>query len=144
MQGQSREIVVRTVLGLTGLVALFTGANFAFGGILTLGLEGPRDYVQVADPAWFAFYDSHMRYVAGLWFGMGLLFIASAVQLDRMRPAVMAALALMTVGGLSRLSAPDLSILANPLVGGPFLAEILLMPLLLWRVWLGGQARAAA
>lgn len=144
MQDRRGEVIVRAILGITGLVALFTGSNVAFGGILTLGWEGRIDYVQVVDAASFAFHDSHIRYLAGLWVGMGLLFVAAAFWLDHMRQAVMAALALMVVGGLSRLSAPDLSVLAEPFVGGPFLAEILLMPILFWRVWIGGRNRVSA
>jgi len=134
MQGSSRQPVVRAVLGLTGLVALTTGANVGFGGIATLGLEGPRDFVQITDPASFAVHDSHVRYLGGLWFAIGLLFIASTAWLDRLRQAVLAALAFMVIGGLSRLSAPDLSVLADPLVGMPFAAEMILIPFLFWRV----------
>lgn len=137
MQGSSREPIVKVLLGLTGLVALATGANVGFGGIATLGLEGSRDFFQITDPASFAVYDSHVRYLGGLWFGMGLLFIAATVWLDRLRQAVLAALAFMVVGGLSRLSAPDLGVLADPLVGVPFAAEMILIPLLFWRVRAG-------
>lgn len=139
-----REPVVRTILGLTGLVALFTGANVGFGGIATLGLEGPTDFIAVTDPAAFAVHDSHVRYLGGLWFGMGLLFVTAAVRLDRLRVPVMTALALMFVGGVSRLSAGDLSVFTSSLVGPSFAAEIVLMPLLLWRVWLGGRETARA
>jgi len=137
-----REPVVRTILALTGVVALVTGANVAFGGIATLGLEGPTDFFQVSDPALFAIHDSHVRYLGGLWFGMGLLFLAAARSLDRLRQAVLAALAMMVVGGLSRLSAGDLSVFASPLVGPSLAAELILMPILFWRVWLGGQSSA--
>lgn len=139
-----REPVVRTVLGLTGLVALFTGANVGFGGIETLGLEGPADFVEIADPAAFAVHDNHVRYLGGLWFGMGLLFLAASIRLDRLRVPVMTALALMFVGGVSRLSAGDLSVFVSSLAGPSFAAEIVVMPLLLWRVWLGGRAPAGA
>ena len=134
-----REPIVRTILGLTGLVALFTGANVGFGGIATLGLEGPTDFIAITDPAAFAVHDNHVRYLGGLWFGMGLLFIAASIRLDRLRVPVMTALALMFVGGAARLSAGDLSVFTSSLVGLSFVAEIVLMPLLFWRVWIGGE-----
>lgn len=134
-----REPLVRGILGLTGLVALVTGANVGFGGIATLGLEGSRDFFEIRHPAEFAVHDSHVRYLGGLWIGIGLLFVASVARLDRLRLAVLASLAFMFVGGLSRLSAPDLSVLVSPLVGASFAAEILLVPFLFWRVWVGGK-----
>jgi hypothetical protein len=138
MPRENRELIVRAILGLTGVVALATGANIGFGGIATLGLQGSPDFFQVTDPGAFAVKDSNVRFLGGLWLGLGLLFAASAIWLDRMRAAVIAALALMVVGGLSRLSAPDLSVLVSPQVIGSFLAEVFLMPILVWRVWLGG------
>lgn len=143
MRRRSGETILRAILGLTGLVALATGGNVGFGGIATLGLEGSRDFFQVTDAPAFAVHDSHVRYLGGLWFGMGFLFLASAAWLDRLRVAVLAALALMVVGGLARLSAGDLSVLASPFVGPAFAAEMILMPLLFWRVWVGGRARSA-
>lgn len=140
MAGRNREIRPRIVLGLIGIVAAVTGANVGFGGIATLGLEGPRDFFQVLDRPLFDMHDSHARYLGGLWLGMGLLFLAATVRLDLLRPAVLAALALMFVGGLSRLTQGGLAGFASPLVGISFAAEMILVPATFWRVWVGGKA----
>ncbi|EBW2353300.1 hypothetical protein C9W97_25490 [Salmonella enterica subsp. enterica serovar Enteritidis] len=77
----ARELPARILIGLTRLVALVTRANVAFGGILTLGLEGSRDFVTIAKPAEFVIHDSHTRFLAGLWVGIGFLFLASSIWL---------------------------------------------------------------
>lgn len=143
MQGQSREIGLRTVLALVGALVLVTGVNVGFGGIATLGLQGPTDFFRVADLQAFQAQDSHVRFLGGVWLGVGLLFAAAAVRLNALRPVVCAALALVIVGGLARLSGGNLDLLLGPSVGPSFAAEILLMPVLLWWTWCGGRLARA-
>jgi len=135
-----REPIIKTILGLTGLVAIATGANIGFGGIATLGIDGPTEFFQVSDPDTFALRDSNVRFVGGLWLGIGLLFVAATFWLDRLRQAVLAALALIIVGGLARLTAGDLTILASAKLGPSLAAELVLMPMLFWRIWAGGRS----
>jgi len=125
------ERLFRVVIFLLGLVVLWTGVNVGFGGIATLGLQGPTDFVAAIDADAYAAHDSHVRFLGGLWLGVGLLFVAGAWRLRVFKPAVQTALALTVVGGLARFSALRPDVQFGPQILGSFIAEVALMPLLL-------------
>lgn len=135
------ETAFRTVLLAVGLVIVWTGINVGLGGIATLGLQGPTDFVAVTDPQAFAAQDSHVRFLGGLWLGVGLLLAAAAWRLRALKPAVQVALVLIVIGGLARFSALRPDVLFGPQIVGSFLAEVALMPLLL--LWSTRVARSA-
>jgi hypothetical protein len=137
MQARPRELPLRIVLALLGAAVVVTGVNVGFGGITTLGLQGPTEFISVTDPDAFRNQDSHVRFLGGVWLGLGLLFLAGAVRLNALRVAVGAALLLVLIGGLSRLSGGQLDVLTGPGVGPSLAAELLLAPVLLWRTWSG-------
>lgn len=127
--------LLKAILALVGLGIVFVGTNIGFGGIQTLGLQGDGPFIEITDPALFSTRDSHVRFIGGVWLGVGLLFVAAAFRLHPLRNAVLAAIGMIFVGGLARLSASDL----GPLMGADLLpsllAELLLFPLLaLWIV----------
>ena len=123
-------ILLKAILALVGLGIIFLGINIGFGGIQTLGLQGNGAFIEVTDPSLFSVRDSHVRFIGGVWLGAGLLFVAAAFRLQPLRGAVLAAIGMIFVGGLARLSASDL----GPLMGADLLpsllAELLLFPLL--------------
>lgn len=125
------EIGFRTVILAVGLVIVWTGLNVGLGGIVTLGLQGPTDFIVATNPQAFATQDSHVRFLGGLWLGVGLLFVAAAWRLRALKPAVQVALVLIVIGGLARFSALRPDVLFGPQILGSFLAEVALMPLLL-------------
>lgn len=125
--------ILKVILALVGLGIVFLGINIGFGGIQTLGLQGDGSFVTITDPSLYFVRDSHVRFIGGVWLGVGLLFIASAFRLQRLRNAVLAAIGMIFIGGLARLSAPDLAPLAGLDLLPSLLAELLLFPLLaLW------------
>ena len=63
---------LRLVLILLGAVSAFVAVNVAFGGLETLGLQGPTDYFQVTDQHAFAIRDSHAHYYGGVYLALGL------------------------------------------------------------------------
>jgi len=136
------ERAFRVILLTVGLVILWTGVNVGFGGIATLGLQGPTDFVSATNPDAYAAQDSHVRFLGGLWLGVGLLFVAAAFRLRALKPAVQAALVLIVIGGLARLSAMRFDVTFGPQIVGSFIAEVALMPLLL--LWSLRVARPAA
>jgi hypothetical protein len=136
------EIAFRAVLSVVGLVIVWTGTNVGLGGIATLGLQGPTDFMAITDPQAFAAQDSHVRFLGGLWLGVGLLLTAAAWRLRALKPAVQVVLALIVVGGLARFSALRPDVLFGPQIVGSFLAEVALMPLLL--LWSTRVARRVA
>jgi hypothetical protein len=129
----SRNALLRTVLAIAGAAIVFLGMNVGLGGIQTLGWQGSGDFVTVTDPALFAVRDNHIRFIGGVWLGVGLLFLAGAVALDRLRTVLVALTAMIFVGGLARLSAADPDLLISAAIAPSLALELVLFPLLgLW------------
>ena len=127
----SSSKVLCVVLIILGAVSTFVAVNVAFGGLETLGLQGPTDYVQVTDHAAYAIRDSHARYYGGVYLALGLFLIYASTDLHRFRTTLQVVFAMIFAGGLARLSQGDLGVTFGPdlmvstiieLVGIPALA----------------------
>ncbi len=125
---------LKIVLAVFGALVVFTALNRVFGGIPTLGWQGPSDFLAVAKPAEFAIQDSHTRFLGGVWAAVGLAFLLAPLRLQAMRPVLYFLCAAVSVGGLSRFARPDLSVLFGPGVLVSLLLELVLMPVL--AMWL--------
>ena len=126
-------IALRVVLVLAGAFIVFTGVNVGFGGMLTLGLQGANDFFQVTSEPAYLTQDSHVRFLGGLWLGVGLLFLVSVFDLPRFRPLLNLAFALIFIGGLTRFSMMRPDVLFGPDIAGSLTAELIGMPVLyLW------------
>lgn len=125
--------LLRGVLALVGAVVIFLGLNVGLGGIQTLGWQGGAvDFFTVTNAPVFAVHDNHVRFIGGVWLGLGLLLLAGSVAFRRLRPVLVALTAMIFVGGLARLSG-DLSLLFTAEIAPSFVFEILVVPLLgLW------------
>lgn len=121
----STRIALRAVLLLVGVVVVVLGLNVGLGGIRTLGWQGGGEFLTVSDPALFAVRDSHIRFIGGIWLGIGLVLAAGAVWFERLRVVLVAITALVFVGGLVRLGGPlpvdVLPSLVLELIGFPLL-----------------------
>jgi hypothetical protein len=124
----------RVVLVAVGAFIVFIGINVGFGGIVTLGWQGPTRFLEVTDEQGFLVRDSHMRFFGGLFGGIGLFLMVAATNPRRFRSAVSLVLVLLFTGGLARFSMARLDVILGPDVLGAVLAELVLMPILL--VWL--------
>ena len=126
-------IALRVVLVLAGAFIVFTGVNVGFGGMLTLGLQGANDFFQITSEPAYLTQDSHVRFLGGLWLGVGLLFLVSVFDLPRFRPLLNLAFALIFIGGLTRFSMMRPDVLFGPDIAGSLAAELIGMPVLyLW------------
>jgi len=125
---------LRIVLFLAGASIVVTGINVAFGGIRTLGWQGERMFFDVTNPAAFQAQDSHVRFLGGLWLGVGLFFVVASTNVAKHRDALLAVLALIFLGRLARLTQMHPATTLGPSIVGSFVAEIVGMPLLY--VWL--------
>ena len=125
--------LLRGVLALVGAVVIFLGLNVGLGGIQTLGWQGGAvDFFTVTNAPVFAVHDNHVRFIGGVWLGLGLLLLAGSVAFRRLRTVLVALTAMIFVGGLARLSG-DLSLLFTAEIAPSFVFEILVVPLLgLW------------
>ena len=117
---------------LQGVVAILSGVPIATGaaGIL-FGMESVGSDVSVA-------LDSHFRYLSGIFFALGLVFLSTVPAIEHMTKRFRLATALVFCGGLGRL----LSLVLDGSPGAPHLVglclELVVTPLL--AVW---QARVA-
>jgi len=126
-------VLQRLLLLLCGIAITWLGLNVGLGGIKTLGWQGAGDFIQVTDPSTFAIQDNHTRFIAGVWTCVGLLFIAGAFALERMRTVLAALSGMIFVGGLMRLTQGDGALLASSNIAPSLTAELILFPLLgLW------------
>ncbi|MEL7180056.1 MAG: DUF4345 domain-containing protein [Pseudomonadota bacterium] len=117
-------------------IALITGASD-----LIQGLASQRAFGATLTDAGFAdpMVDNVFRFFSGLWFGVGVMFILFVRDLDGYKPAMIALLGMVILGGLGRI----LSIVQYGLPDHPMgvtliflglLAEVVASPIMLW--WL--------
>jgi len=132
------RVGLRVVLVLAGASILLTGINVAFGGIRTLGWQGERMFFDVTNQTAFLAQDSHVRFLGGLWLGVGLFFILASTDLAKHRAALSIVLALVFLGGLARLTQVNLETTLGPNIVGSFIAELVGMPILYF--WLAKAA----
>ncbi|TCL01612.1 uncharacterized protein DUF4345 [Shimia isoporae] len=134
-------LLLRGLIALIGFAIAFLGLDVVFGGIRTLGWMGPTDFVEVVNPTDFAVQDNHVRFLGGVFSGIGLLFVLGAVAFSRMRTAIMVLCALVFIGGLSRFTTPDFGTLFNMAVLPSLLAELILFPLVGFWVYKAGKSQ---
>ncbi len=135
------RIALGVVLGLAGASIVYEGVNIAFGGIATLGLQGGTDFFAVTDANEFAAHDSHVRFLGGVWIGVGAVVAAGAARLERMRSLLHLAFALVMLGGLSRFTAMQPEVLFGPSLVSPLAAELIGVPMV-W-LWMARTGRSA-
>lgn len=124
----------KLVLMLFALMFIAIGIDKGLGGILTLGLQNQLPFIEVTDATIFSLQDSHMRFFGGLFIGLGLYLLRATRAIEQHQSALQMIFSLVFIGGLSRLSQMDLSLLLNADLIGSVMAELLVMPLLY--VWL--------
>jgi hypothetical protein len=129
--------LLRTVLVIAGLVMIALGLNVGLGGIRTLGLQVPGDFLQVTDAAVFASQDSHVRFLGGFWLGAGLLMASGSLWFERLQSLLIAICAMAFLGGVMRLTAHDPAIVLVQGLLPSVVAELLGFPLL--GVWISRQ-----
>lgn len=126
--------LLRGVLALVGAVIVFLGLNVGLGGIQTLGWQGGAvPFLDVTEPGLYAVRDNHIRFIGGVWLGLGLLMLAASVAFQRLRTVVVAFTAMVFVGGLVRFSGGNMQVLLGMDVLPSLVFELIAMPLIgLW------------
>jgi len=124
------DLALRTILFFAGSFIIFTGLNIGLGGIATLGWQTKTEFVEVINQYAFSVQDSHIRFVGGIWMGIGMLFMVSTVNLQKYRNLLLFSFLLIFLGGLMRLFQPNLEIAFRQDILGSFLCEIIGMPIL--------------
>lgn len=103
------------------------------GGIRTLGWQGTEDFITVTDATTFAVQDNHIRFIAGVWFSVGVMFILGGFFLDKLRTTLIALSGMIAVAGLFRLGAID-GVIFSSAIAPSMVLELVGFPLL--AVWL--------
>lgn len=123
-------IGLRIVLFLAGILIVFTGLNIAFGGMLTLGWQGQTAFFEVTHKHAYLTQDSHIRFLGGLWTGIGLLFMVASTNPQRYQSGLKIAFVLILLGGMARFSQMQIDIIFGKDIVGSLVAELAGMPLL--------------
>lgn len=130
--------VLNVVLVLLGAAIIFLGLNIGLGGMKTLGWQLPNDFIMVTDPAMFQIQDSHIRFVGGVWFGVGVVFVLGGFALVALRTTLVTLCFIVAGAGLFRFSAMDMGVLLGADIAPSLLLELIGFPLLGWWIWRSG------
>ena len=102
------RMILRALLGLTGLILALIGLNTAFGGMATLGWQFPRFDLPDTSVE-IARHDSNARFFAATFSGMAIAMALAAWRLKPFASVAIAFLLAIALGGLSRLLHPGYS-----------------------------------
>jgi hypothetical protein len=126
--------LLNSVVVIIGAAIIFLGLNVGLGGMRTLGWQATRDFISISDAATFHVQDSHMRFIGGVWFGVGAAFLIGGFAMSRFRPTLIILSVIIAVAGLFRLSGMDSGVIFSAAVAPSFAFELIGLPLLAW--WL--------
>ena len=129
-----KKNILRVILVLSGLFIIFTGLNVALGGIITMGWQGPTDFLKITNDHVFLLRDSHIRFYGGVWVGMGLMFIFATTNLKKYIPILQTLFVFIFIGGLMRLTQMRFDVTFSADLIGSVFAELIGMPILFF--WL--------
>lgn len=127
--------VLNVVLVLIGATIISLGLNIGLGGMQTLGWQMPRDFITVTNPDVFRVQDNHIRFVGGVWFGVGVLFVLGGLARVRLQTTLVALCLVIAVAGLFRISAMDMDVILSADIVGSLLFELIGFPLLALWIW---------
>jgi hypothetical protein len=119
---------LQKAIALAALIPLVAGL---YGVIFGPGLTGERLSISG---------DSHYRYLAGLHFGIGLLFLSCAPNIETTGPRFRLLALLVFIGGLSRFLGMTLTGVPSLYMLGALAMELIVTPIL--TIWQWRIARA--
>lgn len=122
--------IFRAIIIVLGLLNIFIGINVGFGGIATLGLQGQTEFFEVTNENIFLMRDSHIRFLGGLYGGIGLFLILAATNLNKYQTALRLIFAVIFVGGLARFTMMRFDVIFGQDMLTSVLVELILMPVL--------------
>jgi hypothetical protein len=126
--------LLNLVVVIVGAAIIFLGLNVGLGGIKTLGWQSTRDFVTITDTAMFHAQDSHIRFLGGVWFGVGTTFLIGGFALNAFRPTLVILSVVIAIAGLFRLSGMDAGVILSAAIAPSLAFELFGFPLLAW--WL--------
>ena len=126
--------LLNSIVVIIGAAIIFLGLNVGLGGIQTLGWQTTRDFILISDVATFHVQDSHIRFIGGVWFGVGATFIVGGFAMNGFRPTLIIMSVMIAIAGLFRLSGMDSGAVFSAAIVPSIAFELIGFPLLAW--WL--------
>lgn len=123
---------LNVVLVLIGIAIMALGLNVGLGGMRTLGWQVSRDFISIAEPEVFQIQDNHIRFIGGIWFGVGVVFALGGFALTKLRVTLVTLCLMIAGAGLFRFSAMDMSVVFGGAIGPSVALELIGFPLLAW------------
>lgn len=130
---------INVVLGLVGLVIMAMGLNVGLGGIPTLGWFGSDEFILVAGTEVYDVNENHIRFLGGVWFGVGVAFLVGCFYLEKMRQILICFCLIIALAGLFRFSALNLELVFSVAIAPSFVLEVIGFPALAY--WLYRRGR---
>ena len=130
----TRSILLRLILALVGLAIMMLGLNIGLGGIPTLGWQTSETFIAVTNETVFHVQDSHIRFIGGVWFCVGAIYLLGAFYYDKLRTTLITLSVAIAVAGLFRLSGLEGGAVFSAAIVPSLALEIIGFPLLAW--WL--------
>lgn len=128
--------IFKITVYILAVICLITGANDFIGGVNALRILGANlTETGFSDPI----TDNVIRFFAGIWIGVGILFVIFLRDLIRYQPVMLVLFGIVLLGGIGRIISivqygmPENSAGAGLIIIG-LIVEIGLMPFLAW--WL--------
>ena len=134
--------LLNSVVVIIGAAIILLGLNVGLGGIQTLGWQTTRDFISISDAATFHVQDSHIRFIGGVWFGVGVAFLIGGFAMNKFRPTLIIMSVMIAIAGLFRLSGMDGGVVLSAAIAPSIAFELVGFPLLAW--WLIASGKRAA
>ena len=131
----------RLALIALGAVSAFVAVNVAFGGLDTLGWQGPTDYVQVTDHDTYLLRDSHAHFYGGVYLGIAVFLIIASSNLRKYRSGLNVVFGVIFLGGVARLTQLEPAVTFGKDLAVSSLLELVGMPAM--ALWLAAATRRA-
>ena len=126
--------LLNSIVVIIGAVIIFLGLNVGLGGIQTLGWQTTRDFISISNASTFHVQDSHIRFIGGVWFGVGATFLIGGFAMNGFRSTLIIMSVIIATAGLFRLSGLDSGVVFSAAIAPSIAFELVGFPLLAW--WL--------
>jgi hypothetical protein len=126
--------LLNAVLLIVGTAIMFLGLNVGLGGMKTLGWQTTRDFISITDAVTFHVQDSHIRFIGGVWFSVGAVFLIGGFVLNKFRPTLVILSVMIAAAGLFRLNGMGSGVIFSASIAPSIGFELIGFPLLAW--WL--------
>ena len=137
----THSIPLTAILILVGTSIMALGLNIGLGGIPTLGWQTTEPFIAITNETIYHVQDSHIRFIGGVWFGVGAIFFLGAILQATLRPTLIILCAAIACAGLFRLSGLDGGAVFSSSILPSLVLEIIAFPLLAW--WLTRSGKLA-